>query len=483
MQDGVESSVRATADPFGDESEATPGRSRSRSDAKSAIIAETRTTSSDGPLLGKASPTTVSTSVAYIGDLDESYPEGGLRAWLVVFGCWLALFASLGFMNVLTTFLTHITTNVSIRNVPGAISGIISAHTLLSLLLGLYIGPLFDKYGPRWLILAGTVCLVTSLVIASIGISFWPILAALTVLSSLGTSLLFTPSIAIIAHYFSSRRGLATGIASTAGPAAGIVFPALLQTLFPRLGWPWAVRALALIFLAVTVAASFLIRARVPPPLTTTTTTTTTSHLTTNPHPSARIFLTRGFTPAVLAIFLGQFAAFLPLTYISAYALNMGFTHALTVDVIAAMNASSVAGRVAAGWAADRVGPFNASVLAAAVAALACFGVWFPAGATKPGVVVFAVVFGFVSGGGVSLAPVAVGRLCGTGVFGRYYGTAYAVVSVAVLLAIPVAGGLGADGKGYEGLIAMAGVFYIASAVAFAVAKVSVVGPRFWAAF
>jgi hypothetical protein len=30
------------------------------------------------------------------GDLEEAYPEGGLRAWLVVFGAWCGLFGSMG---------------------------------------------------------------------------------------------------------------------------------------------------------------------------------------------------------------------------------------------------------------------------------------------------------------------------------------------------------------------------------------------------
>lgn len=29
----------------------------------------------------------------------HEYPEGGLRAWLVVFGCWCTSFASFGYVN------------------------------------------------------------------------------------------------------------------------------------------------------------------------------------------------------------------------------------------------------------------------------------------------------------------------------------------------------------------------------------------------
>jgi hypothetical protein len=34
-------------------------------------------------------------------EIETEYPEGGLQAWLVVFGSWCALCASLGLMNTL----------------------------------------------------------------------------------------------------------------------------------------------------------------------------------------------------------------------------------------------------------------------------------------------------------------------------------------------------------------------------------------------
>lgn len=51
----------------------------------------------------QSSSTTISTP-ALQADLDpneeaESIPDGGLRAWLVVFGAWCGLFCSLGWLN------------------------------------------------------------------------------------------------------------------------------------------------------------------------------------------------------------------------------------------------------------------------------------------------------------------------------------------------------------------------------------------------
>ena len=97
-------------------------------------------------------------------DNDDGYPEGGLKAWLVVLGSWLALFSALGLMNTLATFQAYVANHQLQDHSEGQIGWIFSLYTFLTFFCGIYIGPIFDKYGPRWVILAGTLCLVVSLV-------------------------------------------------------------------------------------------------------------------------------------------------------------------------------------------------------------------------------------------------------------------------------------------------------------------------------
>lgn len=107
-------------------------------------------------------------STSGTADTTETYPEGGLRAWLVVFGCWLALLASLGIMNTLATFQTYLIAHQLSDYGAGTVGWIFSTYTFIVFFLGLYVGPLFDKYGPRCLLLAGTLCLVAGLMLFSI---------------------------------------------------------------------------------------------------------------------------------------------------------------------------------------------------------------------------------------------------------------------------------------------------------------------------
>ena len=403
---------------------------------------------------------------------DNEYPEGGVRAWLVVFGCWLALFAALGLMNILATFQTYVSANQLADYDPGTIGWIFSLYTFISFFLGIYVGPLFDKYGPRWLILSGTGCLAVSLMLLSISYEYWHFLLAFGILSGLASSLLFTPSFAAIGHFFRARRGFATGIASTAGSVAGIIFPLMLQRLFTSVGWEWGIRILAFLCFAVTVVANFLIRSRLPPAQNASV------------HPDVRIFKNKAFALTTAAVFMLEFALFIPLTYISSYALSKGFSHAFSFDILTILNTGSVFGRVLPGYWSDRIGPFNVNIISAAVTVVATFGVWLPLGHTKAGIIVFALVFGFTSGCNISMIPVAIGRLCRTQYYGRYYATCYTVVSVAVLIGIPIAGKVVESNRGgYWGLIVLTGVFYVGSVLTFLMAKVSAVGWKLWVVF
>ena len=89
----------------------------------------------------------------------HTFPEGGLRAWLVVLGSFSGMTASFGILNSAGTFQAYLSTHQLVHESPSAVGWIFSLYAFLTFFCGVQIGPVFDAYGPRWLVFAGTVLL------------------------------------------------------------------------------------------------------------------------------------------------------------------------------------------------------------------------------------------------------------------------------------------------------------------------------------
>ncbi|KAK8024185.1 hypothetical protein PG993_012251 [Apiospora rasikravindrae] len=405
---------------------------------------------------------------------EETYPEGGLAAWLVVFGCWCGLFAAAGIMNSIATFQTYVAIHQLSGHDEGTIGWIFSVYTFLVFFCGIYIGPVFDKYGPRWLVLVGGVGLVLGIMLTSICTKYWHFLLAFGFLSGISTSLLFTPCFTAVGHFFRARRGMATGLASTGGGFGGVVFPLMLQSLFDRVGWAWALRSLGFLCAVLVVLCNCFIRRRLP------------AAAGASAHPDFRIFRDRAFFFTTLGVFLLELGLFIPLAYVSSYSLAQGFgEHFAFGVVLPVLNAASIFGRALPGYWADKIGPFNSNMLSVTLTIVACLAVWLPAGSTVAGVLVFAILFGFATGNNISITPVCVGRLCHTQHYGRYYATCYTIVSVATLIGIPIAGNIvvATPGGQYWGLIVFTGLTQALSLLSLMVAKGVSVGWKPWVIF
>lgn len=90
------------------------------------------------------------------------YPEGGLRAWLVVFGSFCGMTAGFGYMNTIGIFHAYLGSNQLARYSEQTVGWVFSVYVFLSFFCGVQIGPVFDAHGPRWILAAGTVCLLLS---------------------------------------------------------------------------------------------------------------------------------------------------------------------------------------------------------------------------------------------------------------------------------------------------------------------------------
>lgn len=196
------------------------------------------------------------------------------------------------------------------------------------------------------------------------------------------------------------------------------------------------------------------------------------------------------YLTTTLAIFLIEFAVFLPITYLPSAALStssqQGLSQTTSYRLIALLNAGSVPGRALPGYLADRLGRFNVMLGTALACTILIFCLWLPPtvlGVSSEGALTgFAVLFGFWSGAAISLTPVCVAQVSEVGEIGRRVGTTFSISSFGALVGVPIGGAIvDGSGGGFVGLVIFAGCCYVAALGAFMVARV-VAGPKRWRA-
>ncbi|KAJ8602592.1 hypothetical protein MRB53_042391 [Persea americana] len=406
------------------------------------------------------------------------YPEGGVQAWLVVFGTFTSLIACFGMMNTIGVYQAYLETHQLQDYTSSTIGWIFSLYVFVSFGGGLVWGPVFDAHGPRLLVSAGAVCLLLCMFLLGICTAYWHFVLVFSLLGGLGTSLIFTPTFGAIGHYFLVRRGTATGLAAAGGGVGGVIFPLTLQSLFPRLGWAWATRIQGFIMIGLLIPAVIFVRSRLPP-------RPGQSVL-----PDMRILRDPAFALVTAGTFFLEWGLFLPISYLPAFGLSSGaMSSAFAYQLMAIFNAASVFGRAMPGVAADRLGRFNIMLATTGVCLASTLALWLSAAVlvaddapryTHPVyglTVTYAVLMGFASGSNISLTPVCVGMLCHTSEYGRYYSTCYTIVSFGTLTGIPIGGALISACHGaYWGTALFTGMCYVVALVAFAIVRVMKVG-------
>lgn len=293
-----------------------------------------------------------------------------------------------------------------------------------------------------------------------------------------------------VAHWFMERRGLATGIAFIGGGFGGVLFPLMIQSLLPQVGWGWSIRILGFLLLMLCSISAAFCRSRVPPRKGAETTWRETL-------PDPRIFMdgTGAMAATTAGVLLTDMAYFIPITYVPSYYIDrqrlsheealMG-SAAFAYQLLAILNAASCVGRYAAGDLADRFGRYNTMIVSLSVCTVSVLCFWLvdiliPNLDNDGLLVIFVLLFGFVSGSNVSLTPICLGQLCEIHEYGRYYASCFTVVAFGVLVSIPIAGSLldvvEATGKEkYWSVALFAGLGYVASCLCFIWVRIKIKG-------
>ncbi|DAA75554.1 TPA_exp: Uncharacterized protein A8136_1628 [Trichophyton benhamiae CBS 112371] len=372
------------------------------------------------------------------GDTDQ-----GLRAWTVVVGAchW-------GISRVLS--------------VPPAAVLLYLQHLLDSILTAI-----FDNYGPKLLLLIGTVLQVLGLMMTSISNEYYQFILAQGICGSLGASLTFYSSIASTATWFDKRRALAFGLVSSGSSFGGAIFPIILSRLLPGIGFGWTLRVVGFLVFVLLVIANLTIRSRVAPvprPV--------------KFHDYISPFSEVPFVLLTVGSCLGFFATFVPINYVILEAQTSGVDPNLAGYLLTILNAASLPGRILPGYLGDIWGRFNVMIGMCGLSSIAILALWLPGTLVNPGsaaiYIVFCLLYGFFSGAFVGMVPALLSQVSpDVSKIGVRQGVLFTCVSVATLTGNPIAGAiLNQQNGAYWGLQVFAGLMMAGCVVFYIVARV-----------
>jgi MFS family permease len=356
-------------------------------------------------------------------------PDGGLEAWLQVAAGFMIFFNTWGVINTFAVFQNYYESGELFTASSSNISWIGSIQCFLLQFTGLIAGPIYDRGYLRLLILTGSFLVVFGFVMLSLCTEYWQALLAQGFCVGIGGGLLFTPIVSLIPTYFSTKMGLAIGIASSGSSLGGVIYPIVLYKLLGEVGFPWAVRIIGFIALATFILPLVVMRVRIRAP-----------------KPRALIdwsafvdtpFIV--FTLGLLIVFIGNAVL---IFYISFYPQDRGFTdQSLSFYMVSIFNAGSILGRIVPNALSDRIGVFNTmapTTLLLGVTVYCMLGVHNAAG-----MIVLSIITGFLSGVVVALPPVCFRVLTESkSMIGTRVGQGFAIAGLGLLIGGPSAGAI-----------------------------------------
>ncbi|AAS51764.2 ADL156Cp [Eremothecium gossypii ATCC 10895] len=416
-------------------------------------------------------------------DVEEEYPDGGYRAWLTVLGSFVGIFPIWGTANALGAYEGYISNHQLASSGAGEVSWIFALHMIACFVGCVFSGSYFDRNGGQKAIIVGSVLYVFGIFMMSECTKLWHFILAFSLSSGVGAGILTTPLISCVATWFNRRRAVATSLATCGGSIGGIVIPLILRRMYVTIGYKWALKVLALVFLVSLTFAAFLARERVTPRPKPFRSHRDTIRFYLSTSFNWRYFFDKRFLWCTLAFAFAENAICAIATYLSSYIITRGFPPSMPYNALTVVNAAGILGRYIPAYLADRYfGRFNVVIVMVLAAVIVNMAMLLPFGGNITVVWVFLCLYGFLTGSIFSLTPVCIGQICRTADFGKYYSTAYLLNAVVTLPVLPVGGAIIGNGsiENYNKFIIFASAMMLLGAVCYIISRTYCVGLRWY---
>ncbi|KAI1432077.1 putative MFS monocarboxylate transporter [Xylaria sp. CBS 124048] len=389
------------------------------------------------------------------------------RSWLAVVGASFSLFCTAGYLNAFGVYQEYYASGLLKSYSSSDISWIGSVAIFLLYVGSPVAGILVDKVGPTILLVIGSILMLLAVFLSSLCSEYYQLFLSQAVLLGLGSSLLFTPCVAVVSRRMPHRRGLALGIVVGGSSIGGVIWPIVLEQLLYNDGvsFGWVQRAVGFIMLPMlAITCMTVIDVEKTKPVTVPSQHEGASEQgdTGDPngqssseekpkpkHPIKSMITDLAFALLCLGLAASYLGLFTPFFYISPYAIDKGVSASTAFYLISGLNASSFLGRVIPGYLADKYGHFNMCALAVLFSGI--IGFTWTAATSLPGMAIWSIAYGFTSGAIVSLQSACAGKLSKPELQGMGQGLVVGSVAVTALVGTPISGLIQSHG-GYLGL-------------------------------
>ncbi|KAJ7130400.1 major facilitator superfamily domain-containing protein [Mycena epipterygia] len=338
------------------------------------------------------------------GELEWTYPDGGLRAWLVVFGCFIMSSTCMGWGLVWGVFQDYYHTNRFAGTSLSTLS-LVGGLFSFSMNCAAYLfGGIGDRYGYKRMIalscLLGYLCLLAS----AFATKLYQIFLFQGCLLGLSLGISMPLYMALPSQWFLHQRGLATGIAVAGSGIGGGIESLFVRPLLSNLGYRNTMLIYSNLYAVLWFIAWFMMAERRAPGY----------------ENIQKRWLPRNIGPEfysiALSVFVGIFGYLSPYYFITTYVKeqipSLDPKSLLVVVPLVVMNMSGGIGRIIAGRMSDRFGPINMFFATFFLGGLSQMLIWTFAHSYAV-VVVFSAIYGLVGCWFLGLLPVVCAQLFG----------------------------------------------------------------------
>ncbi|KAK0126232.1 hypothetical protein ONS95_007846 [Cadophora gregata] len=393
---------------------------------------------------------------------NDQPPDGGIKAWTVVFFAHQTGFNTFGFLNAYGVLQNHYVAALHLP--PSTISWIGSLNAFLMLVLGAFSGRLSDAGYFHQLLFLGTSLQIIGFFTAAISTTYWQILLSHSLCLGIGGGLIFVPTMSIAGTYFSKKRPFALAIVALGNSVGGLVFAAILQNVLPSLGYSWAMRICGFVVMATSLPANFVLK---PMKL----------RRAKGPIIELGAFKELEYSLFCTAMFLTFMGMWVPVFYLGSFGRNIiGIDDKAAASLILIINGVGVAGRLIPAILASKVGPLNLMIPLTFLPGLILF-CWASVH-TQASLLLFDTFYGFLMASGQGMLPPSLGSLTkDPSKMGVRFGMVFSICGFALLVGQPLAGALiEAHGGGYLYAQMYAGAGMMMGVIFMIAARMKIVG-------